>query len=87
MFWPQCLLPDPQRPIATLSADPVMYHNLSAGKSWDNGVSLRLGVSNLLDEEPPVISPFLNVIANSAFYPQYDFYGRRLWLNVTYSTD
>ena len=70
-----------------MSAGSVVYHNLSAGKSWDNGVSLRLGLSNLLDEEPPVISAVrgLNMIANSARYPQYDLYGRRLWLNLMYS--
>ena len=72
-----------------MTADAVMYHNLSAGKFWDNGVTIRFGISNLLDEEPPAVSAIggFNLIANSARYPQYDLYGRRAWLNMTYSVE
>jgi iron complex outermembrane receptor protein len=71
-----------------MTADAVTYHNLSAARSWDNGLSLRFGVSNLLDEQPPVISRGAgNTIANSARYPQYDLYGRRAWLNMTYTVE
>ena len=67
---------------------PVIYHDLSTGKSWDNGVSVRFGISNLLDEEPPFVSQAVgNTIANSARYPQYDLYGRRAWLNLTYAVE
>jgi len=70
------------------TAGPVTYHDLSAARSWPNGVLLRFGISNVLDQEPPFVSQAVgNTIANAARYPQYDLYGRRAWIDVTYATE
>ena len=72
-----------------VKSGPIVYHNISVGKSWDSGLSIWLGVSNLFDQAPPVVTT-LDVGAeivtwgNSVFAPQYDYYGRRAWLNLTY---
>ena len=61
------------------TADPVVYHNLSVGRQWDNGVSVWFGIPNVLGEEPPFVSKATgNTIANSARYPQYDLRSTRL---------
>jgi iron complex outermembrane receptor protein len=48
---------------------------------------VRLGVANLFDEEPPRLTTLnlgeVTTIGNSAFYSQYDWIGRRFFLNVT----
>ena len=38
-----------------------MYHDLSGGFAFDNGVKIRLGVDNLFDEQPPVSLTNLNI--------------------------
>ena len=36
-----------------LKAEATMYHSLSASYDFDNGLTARLGVANVLDELPP----------------------------------
>ncbi|MSQ91923.1 MAG: TonB-dependent receptor [Gammaproteobacteria bacterium] len=71
-----------------LKTDTVMYHAASVSREFeDMGLTARLGVANLFDEEPPRVTTLnlgeLNTIGNSAFYSQYDWVGRRFFLNVT----
>ena len=71
-----------------LVADSVVYHSLSASYAFDNGLTARLGMANVTDEEPPRVtsrgtSNEVNVLGKTAFYSQYDWLGRRLFLNVT----
>ncbi|BDF93947.1 TonB-dependent receptor [Pseudoalteromonas sp. KAN5] len=63
----------------------VTYHALSGSVDFDSGLDLTVGVANLFDEEPPVVSDSgtLNV-GNAALYSQYDRIGRRVFANITY---
>jgi iron complex outermembrane receptor protein len=78
---------------AVISTDPVIYHNFSVSYDWDDmGVRLLLGVSNFTAEEPPQVTTtgtggVLDAVGNSAFYSQYDWFGRRVFLNATMSFD
>jgi iron complex outermembrane recepter protein len=45
-------------------------------------------VSNLMDEAPPRVTTLatdaaVETVGNSAFYSQYDWYGRRYFVNLT----
>ena len=71
-----------------LTTDMVIYHAASVSREFeDMGLTVRLGAANLFDEEPPRVTTLnlgeLNTIGNSAFYSQYDWLGRRFFLNVT----
>jgi len=71
-----------------LIAESTVYHSLSASYDFDNGLVARLGVSNLLDETPPRLTARgtgneVDVLGNVAFYSQYDWLGRRYFVNVT----
>lgn len=71
-----------------LKTDTVVYHALSVSREFeDMGLMARLGVSNVLDEEPPQVTILnlgeLDTIGNSAFYSQYDWVGRSFFLNLT----
>ncbi len=59
----------------------------SAANSRTSGFIARLGVSNVLDEEPPRVTTLnlgeVETIGNSAFYSQYDWLGRRYFLGLT----
>ena len=73
-----------------LRSDSVMYHNMSVGYDFeDEGVQLTAGIANVFDEAPPRVTTLnlgeVNSVGNSSFYSQYDSYGRRLFLNVSYS--
>lgn len=71
-----------------LKAESTVYHALSASREFDNGYTARLGVSNALDEKPPRMTAYgtgseVSVLGQVSFYSQYDWYGRRYFLNVT----
>jgi outer membrane receptor protein involved in Fe transport len=68
----------------------VVYHAASISRDFeDQGLKFLVGVSNVFDEEPPQLSTIgavgteVSTIGNSAFYSQYDWLGRRYFLNVT----
>ena len=73
--------------------DSVFYHSLSGSYYWeDQGVRVLFGVANLTDEEPPQMSRVFtggrySMVGNSAFYSQYDWLGRRAFMNVTWDFD
>lgn len=67
-------------------AEFTQYHNLTVSRIFEGGYEVRLGVANLFNEHPPVISGRYNAsrrMGNSAFYSQYDWFGRRYFLNVS----
>jgi iron complex outermembrane receptor protein len=73
--------------LADLTADSVVYHSLSASYAFDNGLTALLGVANVTDEAPPRMtaedtSNEVDIVGQSAFYSQYDWLGRRVFLNV-----
>lgn len=74
-----------------LSVDSVLYHSLSVSYNFEDlGIRALIGVANLTDEEPPQVSSRgtdFRTAGNSAFYSQYDWLGRRVFLNVTYDFD
>lgn len=72
-----------------LSTPTVLYHSLSGTYDFGSeGIRVTAGVSNLFDKAPPQLSNVPNYtsrIGTSAFYSQYDFIGRRLFVDLTYS--
>lgn len=71
-----------------LDADSIMYHSISAARTFgERGMTARFGVANAFDEEPPRVTTLelgeLDTQGNSAFYSQYDWLGRRVYLNFT----
>lgn len=71
-----------------LKTDAVIYHAASVTREFEDwGLTARLGVANVFDEEPPRLTTLnlgeVSTIGNSAFYSQYDWLGRRFFLNVT----
>jgi iron complex outermembrane receptor protein len=47
---------------------------------------VRLGISNVLDEKPPLVTALsdeFDTLGNVALYSQYDFMGRTVFLNIT----
>jgi iron complex outermembrane receptor protein len=70
-----------------LKAESVLYHSLSASYSFDNGFTALLGVANLTDEAPPRMTSWrtsneVDIVGQSAFYSQYDWLGRRFFVNL-----
>ena len=78
---------------AILTTDDVIYHNLSVSYDFeDHGVTALVGVANLTDEEPPRVTTqgtgdTFDTVGSVAFYSQYDWFGRRVFANVTFSFD
>lgn len=77
---------------AVMHTNSVTYHNLSVSYDWDDiGLRALLGVANLTGEDPPQVTTEggtdaeINYVGRSAFYSQYDWYGRRFYANLTYS--
>ena len=74
--------------------DSVIYHNVSLSYDWeDKGLRVMLGVSNLAGEDPPQVTTeggtdeAISYVGNSVFYSQYDWFGRRVFLNLTMNFD
>lgn len=71
-----------------LHSDAVIYHAFSVTKDFsDAGIDLTFGVANAFDKEPPRVSNIGGISrqGTAAFYSQYDWYGRRMFMNVSYS--
>jgi iron complex outermembrane receptor protein len=70
-----------------LKTDAVTYHNFSVAYDFDFGLTARVGVSNVFDENPPRLTTLnlgeVDTVGNSAFYSQYDWFGRRFFVNFT----
>ena len=78
---------------AVMATDDVVYHNLSVSYDFENsGITALIGVANLTDEEPPRVTTqgtddTFDSVGSVAFYSQYDWFGRRVFANVTFSFD
>jgi iron complex outermembrane recepter protein len=62
------------------------YLDLTAAWQFAKGMTLRLGVNNVLDKDPPILAggDFSSAFVNGNTYPQvYDTLGRYLFLNIT----
>lgn len=67
-----------------LWTETTIYHNVSLQRTFGDW-SARVGVSNVFDEHPPsvtAISGEYNTVGRSAFYSQYDWFGRRFFANI-----
>ena len=63
------------------------YHAFSVNHEFDGGLNAVLGVANVFDERPPQVTTIgtsVTTQGDSAFYSQYDWRGRRAFLNVQY---
>ena len=60
------------------------YHNVSVSKMMPGNWLVRAGISNLFDKEPPQVSQAgVNAtMGRAAFYSQYDWEGRRVFLQL-----
>ena len=71
-----------------LSTPPRFYHTLSLGYDFEElGLNARIGVRNLLDEEPPQVSSNAGYLrlGNAVIESQYDLYGRTYFVNLSKS--
>ena len=67
-----------------LWTESTVYHNVSLQRLFGDW-SVRVGVSNLFDEHPPAVTGLsgeYSTVGTSAFYSQYDWFGRRFFANV-----
>jgi iron complex outermembrane receptor protein len=76
-----------------LGTDAVTYHSFSAKYLFDKaGVSILLGVANAFDEAPPQLtrvqtSAEYTMVGNSVLVSQYDWWGRRYFMNLQWVFD
>ncbi len=61
------------------------YHTVSASTSLIDDLDIIVGIANVFDDEPPVISGSGFELGNAARYSQYDWRGRRFFVNATYN--
>lgn len=75
---------DPSTSIFVLDTDDVIYHDLSTRYQADRW-SATLGLTNISDEDPPIVSDVLTTIANTgaAFHTGYRLGGRTAFLSLS----
>lgn len=71
-----------------LDTEMVAYHAFSVSRYFsDYGLNAIVGVANAFDEEPPQVTTLnlgeIDTQGQSAFYSQYDWLGRRFFVNLT----
>ena len=59
------------------------YVDVSAIWNVTPGIAVRLGVNNVLDKNPPLISTFITGTGAPNTYPSYDLLGRVAFFGVT----
>lgn len=68
-----------------LETEQVTYHNVSLSRELPYDMTVRVGVSNVFGEEPPAVTTLnlgeYNTVGTSAFTSQYDWLGRRFFVN------
>lgn len=60
----------------------VWYHNASITQEFADRFEITLGISNIFDTEPPQVSGLTTAFANVPQASQYDFLGRRAFLQA-----
>jgi len=66
--------------------ESMFYHGISAEYEMSNGLTVRGGINNLFDENPPFAST-ASQAGNSPVVSQYDLRGRRFFLNFSKKFD
>jgi iron complex outermembrane receptor protein len=70
-----------------LETDAFVYHSASIAYEFPWDLTGRIGVTNILDEEPPVVSEISGEYSVVGSIPvtasQYDFFGRSIFVNFT----
>jgi outer membrane receptor protein involved in Fe transport len=74
-------------PVTFVAETPTtFYHTLSGNMSFADAFDVTVGVANVFDKEPPMVSPaYVRSVGNATLYSQYDQLGRRVFANVTYN--
>jgi outer membrane receptor protein involved in Fe transport len=68
-----------------LDVPDYFVHRLSVQYKTDNNLTVTAGIRNLFDKVPPFISGangFYDRVGNAPLYSEYDYYGRRVFVNV-----
>ena len=63
--------------------DPVLYHDIEAGFSFESGVTARVAITNVTDEDPP----YLNVAPANTDVATYRLLGRSYFLELRYQAE
>lgn len=67
-----------------LDTDHYFLHRASVQYTMEDDWSVTLGVRNIFDEEPPVISSGVyNIVGNAPLYSGWDYAGRQVFLNFS----
>jgi outer membrane receptor for ferrienterochelin and colicin len=69
------------QPDGTLPA--ISYLDLSGAWRINTLLTVRAGIDNILDQDPPLISQLVTGIGAPNTYPTYDLLGRRLFISAT----
>ncbi|HLY78490.1 MAG TPA: hypothetical protein VKQ70_03895, partial [Caulobacteraceae bacterium] len=59
------------------------YLDLSAAWRINQTFTVRAGVNNLLDQDPPIISQGVASVGEPNTYPTYDLLGRQIFISGT----
>ncbi|GAB5459174.1 MAG: TonB-dependent receptor [Henriciella sp.] len=69
-----------------VKTEEVIYHSLSLTRELPHDFTVRVGVANVFDEAPPRVSTVnigeYNIIGQVPFESQYDWLGRRAFVNI-----
>ena len=72
----------------TLDVPATFYHAFSVTRSVNENFEITVGVSNLFDTKPPRTSnvggDLINQLGDGVLYSQYDFLGRRGFVNLNF---
>lgn len=70
-----------------LETEQTTYHSASLSRELPYDINVRVGVANIFDEHPPAVTTLglgeYNTVGTSAFYSQYDWLGRRFFVNMS----
>ncbi|PHR65505.1 MAG: TonB-dependent receptor [Idiomarina sp.] len=64
-----------------------VLHSLSASTTFNDNIDVTVGVGNIFDKQPPMVSPAAAAVVGNTplFASQLDYLGRRAFFNVSYS--
>ena len=65
------------------AVDPVLYHDIEAGFTFDSGVTVRAGITNVTDKDPP----YLNIPPAQTDVTTYRLLGRSYFLQLRYHVE
>jgi outer membrane receptor protein involved in Fe transport len=63
--------------------DPVLYHDIEAGFTFDSGVTVRAAITNATDEDPP----YVNIAPANTDVATYRLLGRSYFLELRYQVE